>query len=140
VIQLIENLEFGKAFRILRQHKLDINLLHDVNPIQFLLHIDKFVAEVKQVDYLNLFINSLVPEQRGKELEFMRPQPKQDLMKLQHVEYMTAFKSGAQVTHYEKVNSVCDTLREALEAAGEDLGDGSKYLLPVLTTYIKKQP
>ena len=72
VIGQIEKLEFGRAFRLLRQHKLDINLLHDVNPIQFLLHIDQFVAEVNQVDHLNLFINSLVPDQRGKELEFMR--------------------------------------------------------------------
>jgi hypothetical protein len=36
-------------------------------------NIAKFVEEVKQVDYLNLFINSLNEEERGKELEFMRP-------------------------------------------------------------------
>jgi elongator complex protein 1 len=58
---------------MLRQHKIDINLIYDVNPSKFMANIPKFVDEVKQVDYLNLFINSLNEEERGKELEFMRP-------------------------------------------------------------------
>ena len=61
-MELIDEAEYGKAFRMLRQHKLDINLVHDVNPLEFIVNIDKFVEEVKKVDYLNLFINSLVPE------------------------------------------------------------------------------
>lgn len=32
VIQLIKDSEYGRAFRLLRQHKLDINLIYDVNP------------------------------------------------------------------------------------------------------------
>lgn len=74
--QLIEDIEatnYGKAYKLLRQHKIDINLIYDVNPEKFMSHISKFVNEVKQVDYLNLFINSLNEEERGKELEFMRP-------------------------------------------------------------------
>jgi elongator complex protein 1 len=70
---LIEDMEYGRAFRLLRQHKIDINLLYDVNPTRFMENIGKFVKEVAQVDYLNLFINSLNEEPRGKELEFMRP-------------------------------------------------------------------
>ena len=73
IIEDIENLEYGKAFKLLRNHKIDINLIYDVNPEKFLTNISKFVKEVKQVDYLNLFINSLQDEERGKELEFMRP-------------------------------------------------------------------
>ena len=80
VISLIEHKFYGRAFRLLRQHKLDINLIYDVDPAQFLANINKFVAEVKQVDYLNLFVNSLVDDARGKELEFMRPQAQEDLI------------------------------------------------------------
>lgn len=36
-------MEYGKAFRLLRQHKIDINLLYDVNPDKFLANIGKFV-------------------------------------------------------------------------------------------------
>jgi elongator complex protein 1 len=73
IIEDIENMEYGKAFRLLRTHKIDLNLIYDVNPERFLSNIPKFVAEVKQVDYLNLFINSVKDEERGKELDFMRP-------------------------------------------------------------------
>ena len=66
-------MEYGKSFRLLRQHKIDINLIYDVNPERFLTNISKFVKEVKQVDYLNLFINSLSNDEKGVELEFMRP-------------------------------------------------------------------
>jgi len=36
------------------------------------------VDEVSQVDYLNLFINSLVDDEYGKELDFMRPKDVED--------------------------------------------------------------
>jgi len=73
VIQLIKDSEYGRSFRLLRQHKLDINLIYDVDPAQFMSKIDKFVREIKKVDFLNLFINSLDNADRGKELEFMSP-------------------------------------------------------------------
>lgn len=47
IIQDIESMEYGKAFRLLRTHKIDINLIYDVNPAQFLGNISKFVKEVK---------------------------------------------------------------------------------------------
>ncbi len=52
-------MEYGKSFRMLRQHKIDINLLYDVKPEKFMENIAKFVKEVPQVDHQNLFINSL---------------------------------------------------------------------------------
>jgi elongator complex protein 1 len=70
---MIENKQYGRAFRLLRQHKIDINLIYDVNPEQFLGNIDLFLSEVNAIDHLNLFINSLSNGARGKELEFMRP-------------------------------------------------------------------
>jgi len=65
VINLIEAREYGKSFRLLRQHKLDINLVYDVNSEQFNQNVPLFIKEVKQVDYLNLFINSLSNDSRG---------------------------------------------------------------------------
>jgi len=68
------------AFKLLRQHKLDINLLYDVDPANFLSKIDRFVKQVKKVDYLNLFVNSLNDNERSKELDFMFPQQEEDLL------------------------------------------------------------
>ena len=78
IISLVEAKEYGKAFRLLRQHKIDINMIYDVDPDKFLANIDLFVAQVNQVDYLNLFVNSLKNDERGRELEFCRPHTEED--------------------------------------------------------------
>ena len=92
----IEAMEYGKSFCLLRQHKIDINLLYDVNPEKFMGNIEKFVKEVPQVDHLNLFINSLNEEARGKELEFMRPQNHEDLLRKEHEIFMRSEINGVE--------------------------------------------
>ena len=42
-VHMIKRARFGKAFKLLRQHKLDINLLYDVDPENFLAKMGKFV-------------------------------------------------------------------------------------------------
>ena len=74
VVRLIKKVRYGKAFKLLRQHKLDINLLYDVDPENFLKSMNKFVKQVKKVDYVNLFVNSLNDSERSRELDFMFPQ------------------------------------------------------------------
>ena len=135
VVQLIKDAEYGKSFRLLRQHKLDINLIFDVDPAQFMSKIDKFVKEVKQVDYLNLFVNSLVDTERGKELEFMSPQREEDIIKKQHQLFSQQFIVNESKTKSQnKVNLICEALKLALEKINTE----NKYLLPILTTYIKR--
>ena len=63
-------------------------MIYDVNPQQFIANIDKFVAQVEKVDYLNLFINSLNNEERGNELEFMRPVDQLEQIRLEHLKFM----------------------------------------------------
>jgi elongator complex protein 1 len=43
VLEDIEAKRYGKVFRILRQHKIDINLIYDANPDQFVDNITLFV-------------------------------------------------------------------------------------------------
>lgn len=61
-------------------------MLYDVDPAKFLANIDLFVAQVNQVDYLNLFVNSLKNDERGRELEFCRPQSEEDQVRRKHAE------------------------------------------------------
>lgn len=83
-------------------------------------NVGKFVSEVKQVDYLNLFINSLNEDERGKELEFMRPQHEEDLISKEHIQFMTkdingegAASSGTVIAS-NKINRICEALKEEL--------------------------
>ena len=68
----------------------------------------------------------------------MKPQLEEDLIAKSHEEFFAKFKEEKQgkVPAYEKVNRICDALRQELEAVNND----NVYLLPILTTYIKKQP
>ncbi len=84
--ELIQNIKYGEAFRLLRQHKIDINLIHDLDPDKFFENVDVLVRELKSVDYLNLFINSINESARGRELEFMLPLSDEDRIKNLHKE------------------------------------------------------
>lgn len=83
-----------------------------------------------------MFINSLKDEDRGKELEFMRPLHEEDIIKTSHVEFMTQDIHGGKTLSKGKINSVCDALKEEFIK----INDNNQYLLPILTTYIKKEP
>lgn len=51
-------------------------------------NIPLFVEEVNKVDYLNLFINSLVDDDCGTELAFMRPADPEEAIIKEHKEFM----------------------------------------------------
>ena len=91
VVRLIKKTRFGMAFKLLRQHKLDINLLYDVDPEKFLSNMGKFVKQVKKVDYLNLFVNSLSNNERSRELDFMFPEQEDDRIQKEHDAFMLKF-------------------------------------------------
>lgn len=110
-------------------------MIFDVDPKQFLVNINGFVAEVKQVDYLNLFINSLNNDERGSELEFMRPRKEEDIIEKQHRDLMLQFSTSSALRD-SKVNLICDALRSQLHAVNKN----NCFMLPILTTYIKKEP
>lgn len=50
---------YRSAFLTCRKHRLDVNLLYDLDPQQFLNSLDDFVEQIPEVDYLNLFVSSL---------------------------------------------------------------------------------
>mmetsp|Transcript_12010 Transcript_12010/g.20268 ORF Transcript_12010/g.20268 Transcript_12010/m.20268 type:complete len:314 (-) Transcript_12010:1219-2160(-) len=136
-IEFVENKQYGLAFKTLRQQKVDINLIYDVDPAAFLQNISLFVDQVSQVDYLNLFINSLVDEGVCQELEFMRPKDKEAEIREEHAQFMAKQIEGKKETlSSNKVNIVCEALKGELQARNQ----ANQYLLPILTVYVKKQP
>lgn len=114
IVEDVEAKRYGKAFRALRQHKIDINLLYDVDPEKFLENISDFVEQVKQVDFLNLFINGLLEQDRGKELDFIKPATDEDRIKKEHLNFITKSISGGEVTIKGKINKICEALKEEL--------------------------
>ena len=55
----IKEKKYKKAFLACRNHRVDMNILHDYNPEAFLTDIELFVDQVKKVEYIDLFLSQL---------------------------------------------------------------------------------
>ncbi|PJF19111.1 Elongator complex protein 1 [Paramicrosporidium saccamoebae] len=59
VRRCLNSLAYRDAFLLCRRHRVDLNIIHDNNPELFMSTIGKFVQDVQEIDYLNLFMSSL---------------------------------------------------------------------------------
>lgn len=55
-------LDFRSAFTLVRKHRIDVNIIYDHNPPKFMEHVETFVRQLKDPDYLNLFLFGLKDE------------------------------------------------------------------------------
>jgi elongator complex protein 1 len=55
----IEARKYKMAFIACRNNRVDLNLLHDYAPTQFLECIELFVEQLKKVEHIDLFLSQL---------------------------------------------------------------------------------
>lgn len=55
----IEARNYKKAFLACRNNRVDLNLLHDYAPAQFLECIELFVTQLKKIEYIDLVLSQL---------------------------------------------------------------------------------
>ena len=53
---------YRAAFLACRRHRIDLNILYDHDPAAFREHLADFVSQIKEIDYLNLFLSGLKDE------------------------------------------------------------------------------
>ncbi len=51
--------DYSTAFQICRVQRVDLNILHDYAPSQFLDNLGLFVDQVQKVDYIDQFLSQL---------------------------------------------------------------------------------
>jgi len=51
--------QYKLAFEIIRTHKLDFNLIYDIDPEQFKNDIELVLNDIKRVDYINLLVSQI---------------------------------------------------------------------------------
>ncbi|KAI0243687.1 putative elongator complex protein 1 [Massospora cicadina] len=108
--------DYRKAFILCRKYRIDMNVLFDLNPAQLLEDMGQFVDQVRDPDYLNLFISSLKEE---------------DVLASKYPQ-MAKAPPGRVDT---KVNSLCGAIRSVLQAM-----DPRLYSQPTVTTYARQLP
>jgi elongator complex protein 1 len=55
----IEAKDYKGAFIACRNQRVDMNILHDHAPEQFIENVDLFIKQVKKVEYIDLFLSTL---------------------------------------------------------------------------------
>jgi elongator complex protein 1 len=57
--ELIEDKNYKKAFTTCRTQRVDMNILYDHAPEQFLSNVPLFIDQVRKITYIDLFLSSL---------------------------------------------------------------------------------
>jgi elongator complex protein 1 len=154
--QLLADYQYGQAFTMMRRHRIDLNFFYDNNPRVFLDHLKDFVEQVDNIEYLNLFISALRDEDVTKTI-FIDPWFKPELVSAPALPVAPVAPAVANTIAgitgpipaasqirlpqlsaepaQNKINLICNALRDVFQTLNPN-----KYLLPILTTYVTKNP
>lgn len=141
VMHLLYNQQYLEAVKMMRNQKIDMNLIVDWDPERFISSGDayKFISNVCIDDFLNLFIANLTNDDVTV---FKYPIPPW-LLEANGFERKpwNEIDHGALLEKVggNKVNLVCQTLRRAMLDKNYEEGK-NQYLLPILSTFAKEDP
>eukprot|EP00934_Nitzschia_sp_Nitz4_P008528 Nitzschia sp. Nitz4//scaffold3_size479765//68737//72891//NITZ4_000026-RA/size479765-processed-gene-0.86-mRNA-1//-1//CDS//3329550536//8518//frame0 len=125
--------QYGDAFRTMRKHKVDLNLLVDFDPWHFYDEgIASFLRQVPVIDHLNLFLSGLqnwdITATRFPVPVWLRRENKES-------------KNRIDFDFTTKVNLICTKARTTMMdfEKRSEVSEGH-FLLPVLSTFAKETP
>lgn len=124
--ELLDAHLYGKAFDLLRKQRINLNLLVDHNPTDFLAHIDEFISSINNIQWLNLFLSDL---QNDDVTETMYASNYQHLMD-RSMARAIVFNDSA----HNKIDVICEKFSETFEKDAS-----TKYLLPMITAHVKQK-
>ena len=118
--------KYKKAFLACRNQRVDMNILHDHNPQQFLSNVGLFIDQVKKVEHIDLFLSQLREEDVSKTM-YKETLPRgQRWLGPPSVETLDA--EGL------KVNRICDAFLDTLKSRT------STHFQNMVTAYVCKAP
>ncbi|PIA93713.1 Elongator complex protein 1 [Cercospora beticola] len=128
----ISKREYKKAFLICRTQRVDMNILHDYAPEQFMNDVELFIKQVKKVEYIDLFLSSLSEEDVSQTIY------KETLKSQGSSSGMNGLTNGnitqSTGSTTSKVNKVCDAFLKALS------NQEQTYLQSIITAHVCKDP
>jgi elongator complex protein 1 len=135
--KLVDEKDYKKAFAHCRTQRVDMNLLYDHAPAQFLENIGLFLDQVKKITYIDLFLSSLREEDVTETLyKDTRVKTSGDAMPDINGLHITAPTSVPQPHSAggSKVNKVCDAMLSVLNHRQ------STNLQNIVTAHLCKSP
>ncbi|KAK3683638.1 IKI3 family-domain-containing protein [Podospora appendiculata] len=122
--RLIEQMEYGAAFLNCRAQRVDMNILYDHRPEQFLVNVDLVLAQVKDPAHIDLFLSTLKNEDVTQTMYKDTTLPTTDN---QLPEPTVVAKPG-------KINTICDAILQRLRAKKEVNNQN------IITAHVCKSP
>ncbi|KAK8077427.1 IKI3 family protein [Apiospora saccharicola] len=131
--QLIEDMNYARAFSYCRTQRVDMNVLYDHRPQQFLDNVTAFLDQLEDVTYIDLFLSSLRDEDVTQTM-YVNTKPAKSTEAPVPVEQGPA--SGTPTT-IGKTNNVCDAVLASLRTRKTVDND---TLQNIITANICKSP
>lgn len=128
----IANRDYKLAFSTCRTHRVDMNILHDYAPGQFIADITLFIKQIRKVEHIDLFLSSLSEE------NVVQTMYRETMIKSKDDETnsINGLEKGslAGAIPESKVNRICDGFIDVLESkkAGQ--------LQNLITAHVCKNP
>lgn len=119
---------FMTAYKEIKRHKLDMNLITDVSPIIFKEEVENgnFLKAFRKIDDINLILNSLTKEV-APDLSYINT-----IEELQQIK--TIIETNSRPFGDNKVNFVCSLLRDKMKE------EQDFFILSIIMTYTRQQP
>lgn len=126
----INGRKYKKAFMACRSQRVDMNILHDHAPQQFLESIGLFIEQVKKPEYIDLFLSSLKEEDVTKSMYQETLKPSKSTLDVPAEKYTSPKEA---VTGVSKINGICDAFLDALNQK-------SGHIKNMISAHVCKQP
>lgn len=129
---LIDEKEYGKAFAHCRTQRVDMNILYDHKPDQFLSNVDLFLDQLGDVAHIDLFLASLGEDDVTETMYKNTKTSKEAAMA--DVNAPSQEKPASLRNGNSKVNRICDSVLETLK------GRKDTNLQNIITANVCKNP
>lgn len=133
--KLVEEKNYKKAFTHCRTQRVDMNILYDHAPEQFLANVALFIDQVKKITYIDLFLSSLREEDVTQTM-YKETRVSRDLEN--DIPVVNGINGTAPqlpaLTKSSKVNRICDAVLEILKTRT------ATNLQNIITAHVCKSP
>ncbi|KAF1810268.1 IKI3 family protein [Eremomyces bilateralis CBS 781.70] len=130
----LDRKNYGDAFRSCRVHRVDMNIIHDYAPEQFMSNVALFVDQVKAVEHIDLFLSHLRNEDVSTTMykDTLAGHPNNaDALTNGH----TDTRDGKTIDYTEsKVNRICKAFLTVLSPRAD------KHLQNIVSAYVCMSP
>lgn len=128
--QQLDKRKYRKAFLACRNQRVDMNILHDHNPDEFIANVDLFVDQIGKVEYIDLFLSQLREEDVSRTM--YKDTGKSDFLDASLVSMRNS--PGTMAENTSKINRICDSFLVALKPRA------STNLQNIISAHVCKSP